>query len=72
MKFKVTQDVDYVSGHLRIGHLEGIVEVDNEDILKQMIESGEIADDLEMVIDDYEVDDYGDVIDTSYKAIEEE
>ena len=25
-KFKVTQDLDYISGHLRYGHFEGIIE----------------------------------------------
>ena len=30
MKFKVTQECDYVQGHLRYGHYEGIVEVKAE------------------------------------------
>ena len=38
MKFRVTQDLDYVNGFLRYGHKEGIVEVESEDELKEMID----------------------------------
>ena len=42
MKFKVTQECDYVQGHLRYGHYEGIVEVKDEDELKEKIDPGDI------------------------------
>lgn len=59
-KYKVTIPLDYVQGHLRYGHLEGIVEVENEEELKKLIESKDVRDYLDMEIDDYSVDDYGD------------
>ena len=30
-KFKVFQDADYVQGHLRYGHREGIIEADSKE-----------------------------------------
>ena len=57
MKFNVTADLDWVSGHLRYGHLEGIVDVESEEELKALIDSDDIGDYLELIIDDFEVND---------------
>ena len=61
LKFRVTADVGYVSGHLRYGHLEGVVEAESENKLKKMMKSPGFDDLLDLVVDDYRVDDYGDV-----------
>jgi len=61
-KYKVTIPVDYVQGHLRYGHLEGIVKVENEEELKKLIENKEIEDYLSIEVDDYRVEDYGDAM----------
>lgn len=50
MKFKVIADLDWVSGYLRYGHMEGIVDVDSEEELEALIESGSINDYLDLVI----------------------
>ncbi|HHX67279.1 MAG TPA: hypothetical protein GX708_04380 [Gallicola sp.] len=73
-EYKVTIPVDYVQGHLRYGHLEGIVEVENEEELKKLIESKEIEDYLSIEVDDYSVEDYGDVKyeDLQYKELKKE
>ncbi len=68
-KYKVIIPVDYVQGHLRYGHLEGIVEVENEEELKELIESKDIRDYLNIEIDDYSVDYYGD---EDYESLEYE
>lgn len=60
MKFRVTQDLDYVNGFLRYGHKEGIVEVESEDKLKEMIDSGKIFNYMDVEIDDYSIEDYDD------------
>ena len=60
MKFNVTADLDWVSGHLRYGHLEGIVDVGSEEELDALLETGDIKHYLDLVVDDYEVDDYAD------------
>ena len=37
MKFKVYKDLDYVIGHLRYGHFEGIVEAEDEEELEKCL-----------------------------------
>lgn len=61
MKFRVTADLDWVSGHLRYGHLEGIVEAESEEALEIKMKNPDFRDILDLVVDDYEVDGYGDV-----------
>lgn len=61
MKFRVTADLGWVSGHLRYGHLEGIVEAESEEALEIKMKNPDFRDILDLVVDDYEVDDYGDV-----------
>lgn len=54
-KFKVTQEANYVSGYLKYGHLEGVIEADSkEDALNKLHNEG-YTDFLELVVDDYEV-----------------
>jgi hypothetical protein len=72
MKFKVKVDCDYLMGHLRYGHYEGEVDVENEEELKELIENEEIIDYLDIVVDDYEIEDapvdYGSL---KYKKVED-
>ena len=56
MKFRVTQEANYVMGHLRYGHREGIVEDDSKKDALKLIEGNE-DDYLDIVIDDYEIED---------------
>ena len=61
-KFKVRQEADYAIGHLRYGHREGVIEADSkEDVLNKLKNKG-YTDNLDFVLDDYEIDevDYGD------------
>ena len=71
MKFKVTANVDYVMGHLRYGHLEGIIEAKSEEKLKEMLKDPDVRYDLELVVDDYEVDDYGNISEFEYEVLED-
>lgn len=60
--YKVSQDADYVMGHLRYGHREGVIEADSkEDALNKLKNEG-YTDYLDLVVDDYSVEDvcYGD------------
>lgn len=62
MKFYVKQEADYVMGHLRYRHREGVIEADSkEDLLNKLKNDGH-TDYLDFVLDDYEVEDifYGD------------
>lgn len=56
-KFRVYQDADYVMGHLRYGHREGIIEADSrEDALDKLKNKG-YTDYLDLVVDDFAVED---------------
>lgn len=60
-KYLVYAPVDYVVGHLRYGHYEAEIEIpddklnDEEWIIEVVCEEGEL------IIDDFEVDGYGEV-----------
>ena len=71
MKFFVTADVDWVQGYLKYGHMEGTVEVESEEELEAMIESGTINDYLDLMVDDYRVEDYEDPDRYKWAKIEE-
>lgn len=68
-KFLVTADLDYVSGYLRYGHLEGIVEAESEEALKEMMKKKYFARHLDVIVDDYSVDDYGDIGEYEYEEM---
>ena len=54
-KFKVFQDADYVQGHLRYGHREGIIEADSKDDALNKLKNEGYTDYLDLVVDDYSV-----------------
>lgn len=56
-KFKVRQEADYVVGHLRYGHREGIIEADSLEDAKKKVEEEGYDDCLDLVVDSYRVDD---------------
>lgn len=70
MKFNVYADVDYVIGHLRDGHFEGVVEAESEEELKEMMKNKYFTDYLFLVVDSYSIDDYGDIGEYTYEVIE--
>lgn len=57
-KFMVTQECDYVTGYLRYGHFEGIIEANSLEEAKKIMEEKGSHDLLSLVVDDYSVDDY--------------
>lgn len=61
-KFRVSQEADYITGHLRYGHREGIIEADSLEDAKKKVEEQGYDDCLDLVVDDYRVEDveYGD------------
>ncbi len=76
-KIKVRFDIplDYVFGHLRYGHKEGILELTEEEFKKlkedplNFVEEEEILSDLELVVDDYEIEDWGFPLEVNYEVI---
>ena len=75
MKIKFDIPLGYVIGHLRYGHKEGILELTEEEFerLKEnpedFIYEKDILSNLDLIIDDYYVDDYGEPIDINYEVI---
>lgn len=61
-RFSVRQDADYVVGHLRYGHREGYIEAESKEDALNKLQNDGYTDYLDLVVDDYEVDDveYGD------------
>ena len=68
MKILATIPLDYIMGHLRYGHFEGSFEIPDEDIEEfkaspsdylQGHEEINLLDNLEILVDDYRIDDYG-------------
>lgn len=57
-RYTISVPVEYVMGHLRYGHLEMIIEADNEKEARAEFDP-RYAD---LIVDDWEVDDYGDPI----------
>ena len=56
-KFKVRQNADYLVGYLRYGHREGVIEASSvEDVVNKLQNEG-YTDYLDLVVDDYEVED---------------
>lgn len=78
MKVKFDISLDYVMGHLRYGHKEGILELTEEEFerLKKdpmnFIDEEDILSNLELIIDDYRVDDYGSPEKVNYEVIDGE
>ena len=61
-KFRVSQDADYVMGHLRYGHREGIIKAESKEDALNKLENEGYTDHLDFVLDDYSCEDveYGD------------
>lgn len=75
-KVKFDIPLEYVIGHLRYGHKEGVLELTEEEFKKlqedplDFIYNQDILCNLNLVIDDYEVEDYGDILEVNYKVVE--
>lgn len=71
MKFLVTAGVGYIMGHLEYEHLEGIVEASSEEELKEMMEEKYFYRKLDVIADDYSVEDYGDIGEYEYQLLQD-
>lgn len=64
-KILINAPLEYVAGHLRYGHLEGAIEVPDEEFEKfkenpiDFLNDNEYIDELDLLIDDWEIDDCG-------------
>ena len=64
-KILIDAPLEYVAGYLRYGHLEGVIEVPDEEFEKfkenpiDFLYDNEYIDELDLLIDDWEIDDRG-------------
>ena len=71
-KYLVTAPVDFVAGYLRYGHFEAEIEIpddklnDNDWIIEAVRQQGDL------IIDDWRVEDYGDIEIEEMRKIDEE
>lgn len=76
-KVKFNIPLEYVIGHLRYGHKEGVLELTAEEFErlqknpKEFIYEKEILHELDLIIDDYCVDDYGGIDSIEYEVIDD-
>ena len=71
-KYFVYAPVDYVMGYLRYGHFEGEIEIPDDKINDEEYIISAIRDEGELIIDDWHVEDYGDIEISEVRKIDEE
>lgn len=77
MRILVEYPVDWIAGHLRYGHREGIIKLSKEEYAEfqkdptaYLNSHKELTENLDLLVDDYEVDCYSnDIYDVSYTEI---
>lgn len=75
-KVKFNIPLDYIAGHLRYGHLEGTLDLTEEEFKEleedpfKFIDNNDVLDDLELIIDDYRIEDWGGPTEVNYKVVE--
>ena len=75
MKIDINANLDYIAGYLRYGHLEGTIDIPEEDIEKfkenpkKYIEDNDYEVELELVVDDWIVNDRGEIDNVVYNII---
>jgi len=68
-KFLVTGEIDHISGHLRYGHFEMYLTAEEHqkfDTLTKQEQKEWLREDGEIIIDDFEVNDIGDITEIDY------
>lgn len=76
IKVKFNIPLDYVSGYLRYGHKEGILELTEEEFQRlekdpiDFFDQEDLLCDLDLVIDDYRVEDWGSPLEVNYEVID--
>lgn len=65
MKFQVEANVEYLIGRLRYGYYSTMVEANSQEEVEKMLENEEmcekIINNMELIVDGYEIDDIGPV-----------
>lgn len=71
-KYFVYAPVDYLIGHLRYGHFEGEIEIPDDKLNDKEWIIEAIRQEGDLLVDDWEVDGYGDIEIEEMRKIDEE
>lgn len=75
IKVKFNIPLDYIMGHLRYGHKEGILELTEEEFKRlkkdpmSFVDEEDILSNLELIVDDYRIEDWGSPLEVNYEVI---
>jgi hypothetical protein len=75
IKVKFDVPLDYVYGYLRYGHKEGILELTEEEFQRlekdpmDFLDQEDLLCDLNLVIDDYRIEDWGSPLEVNYEVV---
>lgn len=76
IKVKFNVPLEYVMGYLHYGHKEGILELTEEEFQKlekdpmDFFDQEDLLCDLDLVIDDYRVEDWGSPLEVKYEVVD--
>lgn len=68
-KIKIVGILDYVTGHLRHGHVELVMDRDKWNALTEDEQKDLLKYDADFILDDYSLEDKGDIVDISIEDI---
>ena len=74
-KVSITAELDYIEGHLRGGYRKGTIKLTDEEFRKfennpeKYLNNHDILDNLEFIVDDYEVDYYGPIDSITWEEV---
>ena len=71
-KYFVYAPVDYLIGHLRYGHFEGEIDIPDDKLNDEEWIIEAIRQEGDLLVDDWEVDGYGDIQIEEMRKIDEE
>lgn len=75
IKVKFNIPLDYVYGHIRYGHKEGILELTEEEFQRlekdpiDFFDQEDLLCDLDLVIDSYRIEDWGSPLEVNYEVM---
>ena len=76
IKVKFNVPLEYVFGYLRYGHKEGVVELTEEEFQRlekdsmKFLNEEDLLYDLDLIIDDYRIEDWGSPLEVNYEVID--
>jgi hypothetical protein len=70
-KYLVYAPVDYVTGYLRYGHFEAEIEIPDDKLDDEEWIAGQVRKFGDLLVDDYRVDDYGEIESLELTKLEE-